>query len=135
MGKINTLLIISFIMTLMSCMNTAKTNDYTGVWESKWGNNSFQIRISQSENFIKGQYCAVMNKGDRMDCDFDDINNLEGVVKQEAINIYFYSFFGAINGKAILTPDGNNIKWEIVKWPEGGDCYAPETTILIKIDE
>jgi hypothetical protein len=105
---------------------------FTGKWEWKNKNktSSFQLRIIQTGQELKGQYCAVQYSGNRMDCDFDTNFNIYGRVKDNKAIVKFNSFYGAKNGEAILNINKGKLFWKITKWPEGEDCFAPEKAIL-----
>ena len=101
-------------------------------WRSADKTQEFTLKIKKiSKDSIFGQYCAVYNNGSKMDCDFDDINNVKGVIQKNKALLEFSSFFGANNGKAELIFNKNNLKWIVTK-PPHGEYYAPNNIILTK---
>jgi hypothetical protein len=101
-------------------------------WRSEDKSKEFTFKIKKIiKDTLYAQYCAVSNNGNKLDCDFDDVNNLKGIIKNNKIYLNFYSFFGAKNGKAEIEIHSNYLTWKIVKAPKG-DYYAPESVTLNK---
>lgn len=99
-------------------------------WKSKDSNSSFKIVLKQENDSVYGQYCAAYDRGNRMDCDFDTSYNLSGKISKGIALITFNSFYGAKNGKASLMLKCDTLIWEIKKFPDDGDCFAPEQVNL-----
>jgi len=99
-------------------------------WRSDDKSQEFTIKITRIEkDSVFGQYCAIYNNGSKIDCDFDDINNLKGLITNDNIKLSFSSFFGAKNGKAEIKIFDNHIEWKIVKEPKG-EYYSPQAATL-----
>lgn len=112
--------------------NNKNTKNLIGTWNWRSDDKSqeFTIRIKRIEkDSVFGQYCAIYNNGNKIDCDFDDINNLKGLITNDNIKLSFSSFFGAKNGKAEIKIFDNHIEWKIVKEPKG-EYYSPQIATL-----
>lgn len=104
----------------------------TWKWRSDDKSQEFTIKIKKVEkDSVFGQYCAVYNNGNKLDCDFNDKNNLQGLLIKDKIQLNFYSFFGAKNGKAEIKILKNHIEWKVIKSPEG-EYYSPESATLYR---
>lgn len=111
--------------------------DYTGrwVWKSKDSETQFTLEIKQEGDSINGLYCASAYSGNRLDCPSENEFNIFGRMNRDTVFINFSSFYGAIGGEALLTGTSTkSIKWEIKKWPTGGDCFAPPSVELKKVN-
>ncbi|MCG5074703.1 hypothetical protein [Paraburkholderia tagetis] len=88
------------------------------------------IDLKQDGCKLYGQYCAVAQNGNKVDCDDDE--NIDGDTDEagkEAI-VNFSSFFGARNGVAeIKVSDGHSL-WHVLQRPTGGEFYAPNDAVL-----
>ncbi|WP_409417016.1 hypothetical protein [Flavobacterium sp. PS2] len=101
-------------------------------WRSDDKSQQFTIQIKRIEkDSVFGQYCAVYNNGNKLDCDVDDTNNIKGLIVKDKIQLSFDSFFGAKNGKAEIKIFENHIEWKIIKSPKG-EFYSPESAILYR---
>lgn len=99
-------------------------------WRSDDKSQEFTIKIKRIEkDSVFGQYCAIYNNGGKIDCDFDDINNIKGLIVKDKIQLSFNSFFGAKNGKAEIKFFDNYIEWKIIKEPKG-EYYSPQSATL-----
>ncbi len=109
------------------------SNNLIGVWNWRSDDKSqaFTIKIKKiDKDSVFGQYCAVYNNGNKIDCDVDDINNIKGLIIKNKIQLNFNSFFGAKDGLAEITIiDNSELKWKITKDPKG-EFYAPSECIL-----
>lgn len=124
--------------------NTKRIEDISGEWkyikkspEQKVPEEMFTLRIIQKGNHIKGQYCAIANSGGKIDCENEEIFNVQGILENEKITAEFYSFFGSSNDKGkvdIFINSDNTLKWNITKAPKG-EFYAPDNVILTKKDQ
>lgn len=101
-------------------------------WRSEDKSEEFTIKIKNIVNdSVFGQYCAVTDNGNKLDCDFDDINNIKGIIVKDKIYLNFNSFFGAKNGQAEIKISQNYIEWKITKSPIG-EYYSPKSVTLHK---
>lgn len=110
------------------------SNSLIGVWNWRSDDKSqeFTIKIKKiDKDSVFGQYCAVYNNGNKIDCDVDDINNIKGLITKNKIQLKFNSFFGAKDGKAEIEIFENHIEWKIIKSPKG-EYYSPESATLYK---
>jgi hypothetical protein len=148
------ILFLACLYLFISCNNNEikKQNDYNmnnekanvvnkniqknliGVWN--WRSNDktqeFTIKIKKiDKDSVFGQYCAVYNNGNKLDCDLDDINNIKGLIIKDKIQLDCSSFFGAKNGKAEIKFYEDHIEWKITKSPKG-EYYSPELATLYK---
>ena len=59
-------------------------------------NMGFTLSIQKSDNkeFV-AQYCAVAQKGNRIDCSNEQEFNVKGIIKGNKVVATFYSFFGS----------------------------------------
>jgi|GEM_PF-2439882 len=115
-----------------------KIEDFIGVWEyidnpndENIPNGIFTIEIQKKKDKLIGKYCAITQKGNRIDCSPEEEYNFDINFNNNQLYIDFYSFFGAKNGKSILKIKEDKLFWEILKKPEG-EYFSPEKAILIK---
>ena len=111
-------------------------NNFTGDW--KWEKNNtestFNIKLTQISNSIKGQHCITALKGRKSDCsgiiDENEVT-IEGVNNENIAEIRFKSNFSNDWGKAKLTIlDNGRLKWEVIQKIDG-ENYFPDIAILI----
>ncbi|MBB3213807.1 hypothetical protein FHW67_003108 [Herbaspirillum sp. Sphag1AN] len=107
----------------------------SGDWE--WLNapesQTFSIHLEQHGRNLIGQYCAVTQSGNKIDCDADKNPNIHGMLDETGTIavVDFSSFFGGDNGKASLNFDGKSLMWHITRQPVDGQSYAPTAATLI----
>lgn len=101
-------------------------------WNDAPSTTTFSIDIKQHGNELIGQYCAVAQNGNKIDCDDEENPNIDGVVDSagKSAIVSFSSFFGAKNGRATIKISGGHLIWHIVKKPSEGEFYAPKDAIL-----
>ena len=108
---------------------------FTGEWDwnSAPSTRTFSIKLKQKGNRLYGQYCAVAQNGNKIDCDDEEDINIVGYIDNTGKSsiVKFSSFFDAKNGKAKISINGENLFWRIIKNPEGGEFYAPKDAILV----
>jgi hypothetical protein len=113
-----------------------KVQRFSGTWE--WEDapqaRSFSIKLRQHGQRLFGQYCAVAQGGNRIDCDNGGDRNIRGIVNADGVQAMarFSSFFGAKDGAAIISLSGDKIKWRIIKDPVGGDFFAPHEAVMMR---
>lgn len=119
-------------------INKQEPKNISGTWiyekksDSKIPEEMFTLKIIQTGDKIKAEYCAISNSGGKIDCDNDENFNVNGVIKNGKIFGEFYSFFGVTNDKGefkIIINDDNTLEWSIIKAPKG-EYYAPNNAIL-----
>ncbi|WP_423394961.1 hypothetical protein [Burkholderia sp. LMG 21824] len=129
-------LILGCVFVVVSASGYASPMDcFVGEWD--WSNSSgtmtFSIDLKKQGGRIYGQYCAVAQNGNKIDCDDEESPNIDGVIggdgKSAVVN--FNSFFGAKNGEAFLRMVGGRLIWHVVRNPSEGEFYAPKDAILV----
>lgn len=114
---------------------------FSGEWkyekkskDSKVPEELFTVVLLQSGNKIKGQYCAIANSGGKVDCEIDEVFNINGIIMEDKIIADFYSFFGSPKHSGvveILMKNDSTLEWTIIKSPKT-EFYAPKNAILHK---
>lgn len=118
----------------MAACGLASAQSFNGEWD--WndapGSKTFSIYIKQHGNRLEGQYCAVAQNGNKIDCEDDGKPNVAGIIDEaeQSSIVDFYSFFGAQSGKALLRISKGRLIWHIIESPKGGEFYAPQNAIL-----
>ncbi len=122
-------------MALMPVFSFASDQSFSGVWsirEDVAGQrklySTFVIEINKDKvGNISGSYCFITRYGNRIDCSSDGEKNLSGRVEdgKNKARLSFYSFFGATDGVAEITVSGDQLLWNVVEQPKGGDYYGP----------
>ena len=119
---------IDFKQNQQEDIKIQKNISLDGDWEFIYNPNNddlpdivFTLSIQKTNNneFI-AQYCAVAQKGNRIDCSNDKKFNVRGIIKGNKIEANFYSFFDnkKTKGNVELTVlDNERIQWEITKAP------------------
>lgn len=95
----------------------------------------FTLSIQKSDNkeFV-AQYCAVAQKGNRIDCSNEQEFNVKGIIKGNKVVATFYSFFGSKKRQGdveLLLKNDNTLEWKIIKEPSF-EFYAPKKCLLNK---
>jgi hypothetical protein len=125
------------ILIAITISGQASAQSLTGKWDWSDAPNSrtFSIEIKQWGKKIEGQYCAVAQNGNRVDCDDERNPNIKGMIDGAGrpATVEFSSFFGAQDGKATLTLEKNRLIWHVIKIPVGGEFYAPNDAVLDRI--
>ena|ERR1700742_1201813 len=110
------------------------TQNFTGMWTwSKAPSSaSFSLDLRQTGRQLDGQYCAVAQNGNRVDCDDERNPNVKGTLTTsgDAVIVKFSSFFGATGGRAELRKSSGHLIWHILEAPHGGEFWAPKDAIL-----
>lgn len=113
-----------------------------GEWEWIYNPNNndlpdvvFTLSIQKSKgNEFSAQYCAVAQKGNRIDCSIYKEFNVSGIIKGDKIEATFYSFFDNKKTKGnveLFMTNDNNLEWQITKEPNS-EFYAPTKCLLKK---
>lgn len=130
-------------LLLCSCISKdAKSNkNYSSIYGGKWywksadGKNTFFVSLKTVKDSVYGYYCAVYDRGNRIDCGSDETDiNLKGTINDSDMSLVFASFFGAENGRVMITLNmmDTTLIWRIKVYPSGGNCFAPENAVLTK---
>lgn len=118
--------------------NKVISNQVTFIGNWKWERNSdkgeFNISFSQKGDSIIGNYCAIAQAGERIDC-FDkgeySFRFLIPGSNSNQIEFKFRTAYSNTFGKAKITLGNKNLLWEILEKPKG-EFYAPLKAVLIK---
>ncbi|OXB09380.1 hypothetical protein B0A81_06310 [Flavobacterium plurextorum] len=113
-----------------------------GKWEWKYNPNNedvpdmlFTLLIQKSNgNEFIAQYCAIDEKGNRIDCSNEKEYNVNGIIKGNKIEATFYSFFDSKKTEAnveLLILNKDSIQWQITK-KVNSELYVPTKCILTK---
>lgn len=106
---------------------------YSGDWE--WNeapeSRTFSVDLKCVQGTIVDQYCAVAQSGARIDCSDQGERNLFGSPEPQGDSamVRFFSFFGAMGGKAVISNKNNRLVWQVIKEPIG-EHYAPKAAEL-----
>ncbi len=101
-------------------------------WINKSGTSTFTLSLETSGDSLFGNYCSIVDKGNRIDCEPGEYN-ISGAGSDREVEVKFNSFFDATDGKAFLKlEDDTSLRWEIIKYPSGGNCYAPKKVTLVR---
>lgn len=113
-----------------------------GKWEWMYNPNNedvpdmlFTLSIQKTNNdqFL-AQYCAIAQKGNRVDCSNEKEYNVKGIIKGNKIEATFYSFFDNKKSNVnveILVLNKDSIQWQITK-KVNSELYVPTKCILTK---
>ena len=122
--------IIIVLLLLAGIQPILSQQNFTDYWYYATKSSNFYIDITQTGDSIKGNLCAVMDNGNRMDCPEDSIT-VKGIVVGNVGNVDFFSDFANAWGKATMTKISNaQIQWKITVRPNGGTCFIPAEAIL-----
>lgn len=113
-----------------------------GVWQWLYNPNNedtpdmlFTLSIQKTnDNEFIAQYCAIAQKGNRIDCSNEKEYNVKGIIKGNKVEATFYSFFDNKKTKAdveLLILNKDSIQWQITK-QVNFEFYAPTKCILTK---
>ncbi|WP_193101075.1 hypothetical protein [Burkholderia sp. Z1] len=129
-------LILGCVFVVVSASGCASPMDsFVGEWG--WSNSSgtmtFSIDLKKQGDRLYGQYCAIAQNGNKIDCDDEENKNIDGIIGGDGKSAFvnFYSFFGAKNGNAFLRMVNGRLIWHVVRNPIEGEFYAPKNAILV----
>ncbi|MEB6222028.1 hypothetical protein [Pantoea anthophila] len=126
------------VLLSISSLPLFASDSFTGHWSGQEKNDdgslfsTLTLKLKQDHNNITGSYCYVTRNGNKIDCPEDDGMNIQGIANGTSALVDFDSSFGGVKGKASLEIKNNKILWRLIKEPESGDFYAPETYTLDK---
>ncbi len=127
---------------ITTSINTKISNftskDFTGTWNYEFNsaendllNRTFELKLINQKENIKGQYCAVAKGGRKIDCNDKEIYNISGILKNDVAYVDFTGFFDKkAKGKAKIYFEGESIVWEIISVE--GEIAAPKKALLKK---
>jgi hypothetical protein len=113
----------------------AKYN-FNGRWSSEFSKKeTLALTLLTIEDSIKGNFCSVMEYGNRMDCDVDDdfpdISIKGNIYGSDSAIIEFTSAFGGVGLAKLTFINSKAIKWEILREPNSM-YFIPKKKILYK---
>ncbi|WP_337009210.1 hypothetical protein [Pantoea sp. AS142] len=126
------------VMPSISSLSLFASDDFAGQWSGQEKNDNgllystITLKLKQDNNTITGSYCYVTRGGNKIDCHEDDGTNLTGTANGKKAFIEFDSSFSGVKCKANLELKDNKLLWKLIKDPENGEFYAPETYALDK---
>jgi len=134
-------IVLFTLLCLSYCsLGSNKVNSYQGTFSGnwKWERNSdkgeFTISFSQKGDTVIGNYCAIAQAGERIDC-FDkgeySFRFLISGSNSTRIEFKFKTAYSNTYGKAKITLENNKLLWEIIEKPKG-EFYAPLKAVLLK---
>ena len=133
MSKISALFFISIIIVNSGCF-TPKAN-FEGIWTYQGDSSYFTLFLKQKNNKLTGSYCAVSQKGTRIDCRLDssDTSFESQKIKRSSITtVRFTSYYMNSVGKAKIEKLNNEkINWTIIDKPKL-EFYTPIIATLTK---
>ena len=103
----------------------------TWAWKSDDGSSTFSLTIKQGEtsNSIVGDYCAVYDFGNRIDCGEDTKNeSIIGTISGNEAELTFTSWYWGETGKAIILNDKEGLRWKVIE----GSSYFPLEALLVR---
>lgn len=103
--------------------------------EGKKSYSTFVIKLHKSSgNQITGSYCFITEEGQRIDCDTEGINNLNGTISPDRLRatINFFSFFGSKNGISDISINNRELHWKVTRNPDGDFFYGPLDVYLTR---
>ena len=110
--------------------------NFTGTWNYEFNsdendllNRTFELKLINQKNIIKGQYCAIAKGGRKIDCNDKQIYNITGIIKDDIAYVDFTGFFDKkAKGKARIYFEGESLIWEIIS--VDGEIAAPKKATL-----
>jgi hypothetical protein len=126
-----------YLLILSGLINAAPPQQlFSGEWVlvSAPKSSEFSIKLRQTGRDLRGQYCAIVQNGNRIDCDDEENPNIYGVTNSSgaAAIVEFSSFFGATKGKSQLKIVKGQLVWHVESAPSGGAYYAPRDAVLVR---
>ena len=126
-------------------VNIQENISLEGEWEFIYNPNNddlpdtmFTLLIQKTiNNKFNAQYCAIAQKGNRIDCSNDEELNITGIITGNKINATFYSFFDNKKSKGnveLTILNNESIQWIITKTPNS-EYYAPQKCLLTRKKE
>jgi hypothetical protein len=122
-----------FYPPISSADNTA---NFQGKWWAKGNDWGFDLKLAQKGNKLTGNYCAVAENGNKIDCDDKESENISGDIKDNVAKIKFISNFrmngtdADHTGKAEITLKNGRLYWIVTKPTRNGYYYCPDKATL-----
>ncbi len=131
------ILAIIFSLIIYSQKQTeVPIQNFLGVWE--WNNEDrssvFSINFIQgnSPNVLKGDYCAIGQKGTKVDCAMAQDDPFTALHSGNILKISFVDNYSGKSGEAeAIYNSDDTLTWKITNKPEG-EYYIPDTVVLKK---
>jgi len=133
-------------MSLLKKKSKEKPNnehiDFQGDWFAEGKDWTFNIKLEQQGQKLKGRYCAVAYNGNRIDCDPNSEANISGNIIGNVAEVTFRTYYGRGMGKsgedigkAEIIHKGDKIEWIVTQAPKNGYYYCPNKTALTRNNE
>ena len=132
--KANCILKILVILLFMFNFNYLHASPLEGSWsdETYIDNNEipysiFSIKLKIEENDkVHGELCSIIHYGNKIDCPI----LFSSTLIDNKIKVHFDSNFGGTNGLAVITLQGNNLSWDLIKAPKGEYYFVKKALLL-----
>ncbi len=131
-------LICLFFVSCLLSFPVLAAQLFSGQWSAESDSqdgtplSTLSLNLVQQGQNLTGTYCYVTQRGARIDCPEQGVENLHGIVNSESATVVFDSSFGGEKGKAELTLNDGKLSWSLLAEPQGGEFYAPKTYQLDK---
>ena len=116
---------------------TEAVSPFVGKWsmENVTAGESFDVKIVQHNAELRGEYCAVIRKGARIDCIADEGEQAPSfkapVPKGNSFETTFTTYRDNALGTVKISLEGGKLHWVITKAPDK-ECYAKRDAYLVK---
>ena len=116
---------------------TEAVSPFVGKWsmENVTAGESFDVKIVQHNAELRGEYCAVIRKGARIDCIADEGEQAPSfkapVPKGNSFETTFTTYRDNALGIVKISLEGGKLHWVITKAPDK-ECYAKRDAYLVK---
>lgn len=131
MKKNISLVLFALFNTISS--HAATSQNIEGQWTYSSPSETLELRIIQSGNKVKGNYCAVTQNGNKIDC-YENSNefNLEGELNGNKFKIIARGLYDpdAEASLDIETIETNKITWKVEH--KAGNIFIPANVVLTR---
>jgi len=127
-----------FFVSCLLSFSAFSAQPFSGQWGAESDSpdgtplSTLSLNLVQQGQNVTGTYCYVTQRGSRIDCPEQGVENLHGTVKGASATVVFDSSFGGEKGKAELTLNDGKLSWSLLAEPQGREFYAPKTYQLDK---
>lgn len=136
MRKMTGIIGVNLLIYSVLIFSAPSRQEFSGdwIWLVAPKSRTFSIKLRQTGRDVRGQYCAIVQNGNRIDCDDEENPNIYGVTNSSgtAAIVEFSSFFGATKGKSQLKVVKGQLVWHVESAPSGGAYYAPRDAVLVR---
>ena len=119
---------------------TEAVSPFVGKWsmENVTAGESFDVKIVQHNAELRGEYCAVIRNGARIDCIADEGEQAPSfkapVPKGNSFETTFTTYRDNALGTVKISLEGGKLHWVITKAPDK-ECYAKRDAYLLKVKQ